>query len=203
MKKLIIALCSFAIGAAIVTSCDSKAKLAESVQGVWTGNPERVLDTGAASATMVRVLEFTRGAEATEGTVVMTAMITVENTMQFNDSLVTPLTISASGTATITGTYQVRSDDDIMVSLDATSLNVAVDPQAVQVDYNLLTEDSRPMVEKLKPGATILATQQINRAAQNVFANITEIEDVHVKKNIMTCEIGPKDLAFAKSTPGM
>lgn len=53
----------------MITSCDSKAKLAEAVQGEWTGNPEKVLDTGAASASMVRILEFTRGAADTEGSV--------------------------------------------------------------------------------------------------------------------------------------
>ena len=112
----------------MITSCDSKAKLAEAVQGEWTGNPEKVLDTGAASASMVRILEFTRGAADTEGSVTMSALITVENTMQHNDSIVSPLQITASGTATITGVYQAKDDDDIAISLDATSMTVNVDP---------------------------------------------------------------------------
>lgn len=169
------------------------------VEGEWTGNPERLLDTGAASATMVRMMEFSPGEVATEGTITMTAIITVENTMQFNESVVTPLTITATGTATITGTYQVRDHDDILVGLDATSLSVSVDPDAVQLNYNILSEDSAPMVEKLKPGAAVLATQQINRAAQNAFANITEIEDIHIKNNTMRCEISDRDIAFSRA----
>ena len=161
MKKFTSVICATAAVAGmltLMTACDTKAKLAESVQGKWTGNPEKMLDTGAASASMVRTLEFTKGAADTEGSVTMTAMITVENTMQSNDSIVTPLQITASGVATITGVYQAKDDDELTISLDATSMNVNVDPDAVKLNYNIATATSAPLVEKLKPGAAILAT---------------------------------------------
>ena len=203
MKKFPSVICATAAVAGmltLMTACDTKAKLAESVQGKWTGNPEKMLDTGAASASMVRTLEFTKGAADTEGSVTMTAMITVENTMQSNDSIVTPLQITASGVATITGVYQAKDDDELTISLDATSMNVNVDPDAVKLNYNIATATSAPLVEKLKPGAAILATQQINRAAQNAFSNITEIDDIKIEGSIMRCEINHTDLTFTKST---
>ena len=203
MKKFTSVICATAAVAGmltLMTACDTKAKLAESVQGKWTGNPEKMLDTGAASASMVRTLEFTKGAADTEGSVTMTAMITVENTMQSNDSIVTPLQITASGVATITGVYQAKDDDELTISLDATSMNVNVDPDAVKLNYNIATATSAPLVEKLKPGAAILATQQINRAAQNAFSNITEIDDIKIEGSIMRCEINHTDLTFSKST---
>ena len=202
MKKFTSVICATAAVAGmltLMTACDTKAKLAESVQGKWTGNPEKMLDTGAASASMVRTLEFTKGAADTEGSVTMTAMITVENTMQSNDSIVTPLQITASGVATITGVYQAKDDDELTISLDATSMNVNVDPDAVKLNYNIATATSAPLVEKLKPGAAILATQQINRAAQNAFSNITEIDDIKIEGSIMRCEINHTDLTFTKS----
>ena len=203
MKKFTSVICATAAVAGmltLMTACDTKAKLAESVQGKWTGNPEKMLDTGAASASMVRTLEFPKGAADTEGSVTMTAMITVENTMQSNDSIVTPLQITASGVATITGVYQAKDDDELTISLDATSMNVNVDPDAVKLNYNIATATSAPLVEKLKPGAAILATQQINRAAQNAFSNITEIDDIKIEGSIMRCEINHTDLTFTKST---
>ena len=203
MKKFTSVICATAAVAGmltLMTACDTKAKLAESVQGKWTGNPEKMLDTGAASASMVRTLEFTKGAADTEGSVTMTAMITVENTMQSNDSIVTPLQITASGVATITGVYQAKDDDELTISLDATSMNVNVDPDAVKLNYNIATATSAPLVEKLKPGAAILATQQINRAAQNAFSNITEIDDIKIEGSIMRCEINHTYLTFTKSS---
>ena len=203
MKKFTSVICATAAVAGmltLMTACDTKAKLAESVQGKWTGNPEKMLDTGAASGSMVRTLELTKGAADTEGSVTMTAIITVENTMQSNDSIVTPLQITASGVATITGVYQAKDDDELTISLDATSMNVNVDPDAVKLNYNIATATSAPLVEKLKPGAAILATQQINRAAQNAFSNITEIDDIKIEGSIMHCEINHTDLTFTKST---
>ena len=201
MKKFLIAIASLGICSAIVTSCDSKSKLSESVQGTWTSNPERVLDSGAATASMVHVMSFTRGNTQNEGTITLTALITVDNSMQANDSLVSPITITASGTATITGAYQIKDADDITVNLDATSLSIAIDPDAVQLNYNIATENSEPVMAKLKPHATVLATQQINRAAQNAFFDLTKIEDIHINKNLMSCEINDRDLNFTRTAP--
>lgn len=200
MKKTFSLLCAFSLMLTI-TSCDSKAKLVERLQGEWTSNPERMLDSGAATASMVRMAEFTRGNSDSEGNVTLTALITVENTMQSNDSIVTPLQITASGTATVTGTYQAKDDDEILISLDATSMNVTVDPQAVQLNYNILSQESAPTIEKLKPGAIVLATQQINRVAQAAFSNVTKIDDIEFRGNLMTCEINNTDFAFTKAIP--
>ena len=202
MKKLAILICGamLSIGfSSIFTSCDSKAKLAESIKGTWTGNPEKVLDTDATSASMVRALEFLPGASVSEGTVTMSAIITVENATQFNDSVVSPIQITASGTATVQGTYQVKDDDDIIISLDATSFAVNVDPDGVQLNYNALSESSAPIAEKLKPAAAQLATQQITSAARSAFSGINEIEDIHVHGSLMKCEINHRDLVFSRS----
>lgn len=199
MKNIAILLCAALVGGAAVTSCNSRAQLSESLQGEWTGNPEKVLDSGAASASMVRMLEFVQGNADTEGTITMTANITVDNTMPFNDSIQTPLTISASGVATITGTYQAKDDDEVVLMLDNTSFSVSVDPEGVQLNYNVLADSSASSVEKLKPAAVILATQQINRAAQNAFTNLHEIDDIHVKGTMMKCEINHQDLVFHRA----
>ncbi len=200
MKKSSLLVCAAAVCGLALTSCNSRAKLAQSIQGEWTSNPEKILDTGAAQATVVRILEFTRGATDTEGAVTMSALVTVENTMPFNDSIQTPLTISASGTATITGVYQAKDDDELMISLDATSLSTQVDPEGVVLNYNVVTEESGSAATKLKPAAVVLATQQINRAAQNLFTNIHEIEDIKVRGNLMQCEINHKDLVFSRES---
>lgn len=200
MKKIASLLILSAAAMTALTSCNSRARLAESIQGQWTGNPERLLDTGAATASAVRVMEFTAGSTDTEGTVTLSALITVENTMPFNDSIQTPLTITATGTATVTGVYQAKDDDELLISLDATSLATNVDPDGVQLNYNILTQGSGSSVDKLRPAALVLARQQITRAAQTILTNVGEIDDIHVDGNIMKCEIGHKDLVFSRAS---
>ena len=71
MNRIMTIIGGALLAGALLTGCDSRAKLCESIQGEWTGNPERLLDTGAATASLVRVLEFTEGSTDCEGTVTM------------------------------------------------------------------------------------------------------------------------------------
>lgn len=197
MKKSILPV--LAVGAVVMlASCDSRQKLSEELQGIWAGTPEQLTNSGAARATMVRMMEFTSTGDAGEGNVTLTAYITVENTMPANDSIVTPLTISASGTATITGLYQAKDDDDLMLNLDASSFTVNVDPDGVELSYNVLTEDSGTHLTSLRPAAAMLASQQIDHAARSVFFNLSEIEDIKVNNNMLKCEMNHKDLTFRR-----
>lgn len=183
-----------------ISSCDSKQKLSENLSGVWSGQEEQLTNTEAAHASMVRMLQFTPTGTQGEGDFTMTAYITVDNTMPANDSIVTPLSITASGTATITGVYQVKDDDELMINLDASSLAVNVDPEAVELKYNVLTQQSGSELETLKPAAAVLVNQQIEHAARSAFSNITEIDDIHISGSMMKCEIGHSDLTFRRQS---
>lgn len=199
-----ISLALFIASAAFfISSCQSQSeKLAEEIAGTWSSAPEQITTSGATRTTMVRVMDFTRTAsDATDGAVTMTALITVDNVMPASGKLDTPLTITASGAATITGAFQVKDHDDILISLDYSSLQVSVDPAAVQINYNILTQDASPEVESLRPGALHLATQQIRQAATSVFSNLTEVEDVKIHTDLLSCEIAHKDLSFRRQQP--
>lgn len=191
---------SVALAAAslLFSSCDNKEKLSKALNGVWAGAPEQITDTGAAKASMIRSFEFTPTGNSGEGNVTMTVFITVENTMPASDSIVTPLTITATGSATLTGVYQATDDDEIKVNLDASLPTVDVDPDAVQLNYNVLTDASASNVSALKSGAEILVRQQISHAAQKVFSDLTEIDDIKISRNLMSCEINQKDLTFRR-----
>lgn len=183
-----------------ISSCDSKQKLSEDLSGIWTGQEETLTNTGAARASMVRLLQFTPTGTEGEGDFTMTAYITVDNTMPATDEVVTPLTITASGTATITGVYQVKDDDELILNLDASSLAINVDPDAVELKYNVLTEQSGSEVETLKPAAAVLVNQQIEHAARSAFSNLTEIDDIKISNQLMKCELGHADLTFRRQT---
>ncbi len=131
----------------------------------------------------------------------MAALITVDNVMAASDSISVPLTITASGAATITGVFQAKDDDELLINLDYSSLQVSVGPQTVQLNYNLHTQESSSRLEALRPGALRLATQQIQQSATNVFSDLTEIEDIKIDNNLMSCEIGHKDLTFRRQQP--
>lgn len=199
MKNLFLMISAGAVAAILLTGCDSRARLAKSLHGQWSGNPEILPNTGANSASLVRVMEFSPGTTAREGIVTMTAIITVENTMHANDSTAMSVQVTASGSAVITGMYHATDDDELIIGLDAMSLKTTIDPDGIQLGNDLAGNESSPSVEQLKPGAMSLANRQISSAAQHLYSNLTEIDDIHVRKSLMTCEIGNKKLTFSKS----
>lgn len=198
MKKVIMMSVVLAAASLLLSSCDNKEKLSKALTGVWAGAPEQIADTGAAKASMIRSFEFTPTGNSGEGNVTMTVFITVENTMPASDSIVTPLTITATGSATLTGVYQATDDDEIKVNLDASLPTIDVDPDAVQLNYNVLTDASASNVTALKSGAEILVRQQISHAAQKIFSDLSEIDDIKISRNLMSCEINNKDLTFRR-----
>lgn len=187
------------VAAVAMVSCDSKGRLAENVEGSWTSTPEQLQNTPGTQSTLVRVLDFKRTQGTSEGTVTVKALITVDNVVGGDAQPAAPMSVTASGVATINGHYQAKDDDDLLVSLDYTTMNVSVDPQGVMLSVNPLSQTETPDVEKLKPAAVQLATQQVTRAAQSAFSNMSEIEDIKINKSMMSCEIGHKDLTFRKT----
>lgn len=156
-----------------LASCDSRQRLSENLQGEWTGTPEQIESAYATRATVVRSLQFIPTGNKGDGNLTLTATITVENMMQQNDSIMSTQLVSTSGTASISGFYQATDDEDLLLHLDATTLKVDTDPSAA-----------------------MLATQQIDKVARDLFFNISEIEDIKIRNDMMTCEIGHSDLTF-------
>lgn len=185
----------------MAVSCDTKTRLAEKLEGSWSSTPEQLQNTPGTQSTVVRVFDFERTPGKAEGTVTMKAMITVDNAVGSTETVTTPVSVTASGIATISGSYVAKDDDDLLVTLDYSTLDVSVDPQGVVLDYNVLTQESAPDLETLRPGAVRLATQQITRAAQTIFSNVTEIEDIKINNHLMSCEIGHRDLTFRAVQP--
>ncbi|MDE6127114.1 MAG: hypothetical protein K2G30_09175, partial [Muribaculaceae bacterium] len=57
-------------------------------------------------------------------------------------------------------------------------------------------------VDQLRPGALRLATQQISRAAQEVFSRLDGIDDIRIDNDLMSCDIGHKDVSFRRVVAG-
>lgn len=198
MKKIISSTIILLGAALLLGGCNEKQRLSEKMRGVWAGAPEPLTNTGAARASLVRVLNFTPTGENGEGTVVITGYINVDNTMPSTDSIITPLTISASGVVTVTGFYQVKDDDEAVLDLDTSSMTIDVDPDGVKLNYDVLDGTSESQVTKLKGAAAMLATQQVTHAARQVFSNMHLMEDIEVDKNLMSFESGHSDLTFRR-----
>lgn len=199
MKKTIFA-ATFAAFLLSLSSCDSKSKLADDIAGSWASSPERFVDNQASSASIIQIIDFTKDQSKTGGTLTMSGLFSIMTAMPQSDRAIQPLSVTASGVASIAGEWTVIDDDEISVFLDAKTLNVNVDPSAVVLDDNLLTNESTPDTTSLKPALARSIEAQIKSAVGNQFFNVRKIDDIKIKDNIMSCEINKRDLTLRRQT---
>lgn len=187
-----------AIVAASLTSCNQKAALANKIEGTWTGTPERIADASAAYSTLVKTFEFNVSDSGESGTLVITALIDVENTIPGTSANVQPLAVSAAATATVTGQWEAVDDDEVIVTIDPSTLTINLDPSAVLLNYNTVDDTSSSDLTQLKPQAAAIVGRQVNAAVSSNIMGITKIDDIKVTKNILECEIGKADVTLRR-----
>lgn len=187
---------------ATLTGCNEKSKLANKVEGVWSGNPERVDDTTAAYSTVIKTFDFQVDDTGEGGTVVVTALIDVQNSVTGGAAAVQPIELSAAATASVTGSWQAVDDDEIVISLDAQSAQVNVDPDAVRLDYSNVTDESASETTSMRPAAAAIVGRQVNAVLTSNILTISNLDDIKVHNGtVMECEINDKDVTMRRQ-PG-
>ncbi len=203
MKKTILLSCSMLVlGSALLTSCDSRPD----ISGTWTGTPIRMNDIkGAdlASATMTFVFaNDSAGRKPEGGEVYISALIDANQAVsaQNDNTIDIPYEVSVAATASISGrwTYEDRDDDDILIVLDAKSLQVRVDPHGVTFSNDILTGKQQPVIDSLSNATANAWTKSISTAISDRFHNISKISDIKINNGIMSCEINDRDYNFRK-----
>lgn len=86
----------------------------------------------------------------TEGDVTIASEIAVLDVLPSNDSLVAPYEISLYGTSEIKGTYRMVDDDEIIISLDNSTLNVNISSKDIRFNESQFTQRLIPDEIKTK-----------------------------------------------------
>ncbi|MCM1449618.1 MAG: hypothetical protein NC082_04705 [Clostridiales bacterium] len=181
-----------------LTSCNEKAQLASQINGTWSGQAERVTTpetTGHQTTTTVtRMYTFNIDpGSKTGGTIDAVAYFSVESGTELQAAGTQPIAVTIEGNATICGRWEAIDDDELAVTFDSSTLAVNVNPDAIELEYNIDTQQSFSVADSIKPQLA----QQVTRSMKNVMNhnvfNFAKIEDVKVKDMLMSCEIGHKD----------
>lgn len=194
---------SIALFALACTACSRHAD----INGAWTSTPSRIDNeiAMAAEATSVLGLDFNAPRGANSGTVTVTAIIDATQPVAAGqlDGFAEPYEVSVTATATINGkwSYEDNDDDDILLFLDNNTLQVNVDPNGVTYSQNLLTGAQQPMVDSLTTVTIDRWRSAVRRAATERFYSLTKLDDVKVVNDILSCEVGKRDLTFHRSMP--
>ncbi len=198
LKKL-IALTLPVAALAALTSCANHPE----IEGTWTGTPTNIDNISAAcdaSATMS--ISFSIDENANDnGEVIISALIDANQPVSSStESIDQPYEVSVSATAVITGrwAYEEHEDDDIVITLDPSSLKVNVDPNGVTFSSDVLTETQQPLIDSLSRTTADNWKKSITKAMSERFYDINKISDIKIKNGIMSCEIHDRDFTFRR-----
>lgn len=197
-KHIIFPAIAFAVIALV--SCQNKEGLAEKVDGTWQSVPEHIADTDSISVNMIKSFEFAPLHEA-EGTLVVSAMISIEKYMPQSDSLISPLTVNAAAVASITGKYKAISYDKIVLEPNASTFSIYIDSAAVSYNYNVLNGNAAPALQQLKPRYANEFMAYLLPIVKANFLKTDTLTKVKLTDTLMHCQDGETDLTLRLQTP--
>ena len=202
MKKL---LAIIALSTLVLASCQSEKKLADKIAGTWSGNPERLFHNSVGEATLTETYTFQNNdANGHGGDVTIRAMVSLAKIMPSvpGDSI-QPITLTGSGEATISATWEADDDDEIDIYVNIADINVNIDPEGLKVTTNvndMSAYSDKPNLQELTPVQIAWFQQELNQALVNYYKPKMELDDIEFAHNdtYLTCKLNHKKLTLAR-----
>ncbi|MBO4978165.1 MAG: hypothetical protein J6C67_05550 [Muribaculaceae bacterium] len=180
----------------IVSSC-SKAL---NIQGAWQASPSRLDIPGAADATATVTVDFGTADGSGTGDVNLSAVINIQQAVSADAPAVEmPWMQNIAATASVTGRYMSseHDDDDIILSLNPSTLTVNVDPSGISYNEDMLSGMDSAAVDSLTAATADRWRVLITNAIRAEFDRYTTIEDVKIHHGeIMSAEICDRDVTL-------
>ena len=183
------------LGAIVLsTSCSRMQDYA----GAWQGLPVRLEGvSGASDASSVVTIDFApsdskNGSGDVSQAVESGSPVVADQAYQ----------VDVAATASISGRYVPEDDaydDDLLLSLDASTLKVNIDPAGVTFSQNVLTGLQQPALDSLTAQTVEAWRVRVTSAIREEFSKYQKIEDVKVHHaDMMSCEIADRDYTFRR-----
>lgn len=196
-RILMLAAAAMVAGSALV-SCEK----APDLSGSWTCAPQHLNNVnGAFTASTIDVLNFSNGEQGNKsGSVVISSMISAQQTVSGSPDLIEPYQETVAATASISGNWSYRDDEDdeVDIVLDFSTLKVNVDPAGVAFSQNYITGREQPQLDSLTASAVGRWQQSLYEALKPYYSKYVRLDDIEVKNNIMRTEINDVDLTFTR-----
>lgn len=178
---------SFVFAAGLLTlaaACDSSSKLAEQVQGQWAGNPEQILESDASVATVIETYTFNPSDTAkTGGDVNVAALVSVTGSISGVTGISQPLNMTVSGYASVQGSWDASSGNELTVRFNPENVAVNVDSSAVVLAAPGATS---AIPVEVKGTLARSVRVQIEKALRERYSPVMTFKDVKVADNGQT-----------------
>lgn len=100
--------------------------------------------------------------------------------MQGTPGISTPVSLTASGYATVSGKWTATSSEAVEITLDMSTLVVNVDPEAVLISTNISDDVDNAVTEQLRPQFAKSVRNQLLKAATERYSGVMKLNDVRI-----------------------
>jgi hypothetical protein len=185
------------ITASCLCACSSRSELSEAIEGTWSGIPTRIDDNDIGYASYVPIFTFTTDSTARGGDIAINALISISGPID-SDSILANANVSVSGRASISGSWSFDGRNHIIVSLNSTTLEVSVDPDAVVVMIDSMGNSAPPVVDTLSTQLTTQFRQRMEKDMGNQLLTLHKLNSVKIRSDILTFRIDNRKYALTR-----
>lgn len=211
-----------------LASCGGgEAKLAGELAGTWKGNTAMVMkgkmdkpdkdgkhkpdkedkhkggdrdkaprgDGGEMTCTPTLTFVKTDGTNG--GTLNISADYTVSRGVE-TTSVTTPVKATVNGNVKASGTWTVKDDDEVIVTLDPSNTVVNIDTTSLALSYAKLTDAPQDSLNTIKGRVAANITDVIKPMIATRVQKMRKFDDVKITGNTMTLEAGHNKMTFTK-----
>lgn len=199
--SILSALTALLVIPATISSCKEESRLARELPGEWSGTPENFTDNTAITATIIETLSIGEPTSSSpvSGQVTITGVISTTTQLVGDTTFVEPVTLSAGAVSSVQATYRFIDDDEIILTFDASTLTVTVDPKAVTYATPVLTPDAQPRLEALRPSFCNTIQSSILHTLSTRYSGSRHLDDVEIKGDVLQFEINDMPYAYMRS----
>lgn len=191
LLKLFCVLLLAACAVSTFTSCDSPGRLASRVAGEWSGAPMRVDRKLANEMTLIPVFRFQPGSKK-GGEVTLLARVSVMMPVNapIDSTGVTAVSATASGLATVRGTWRATDDDEIDLAFDPATIDVTMDPDVEFELADVWTSNDVPTTRTVSEAVRKAFVKQMSEGFSTTVRALGEIDDIRLSKpyDQMSCK---------------
>lgn len=173
-----------------MAGCDNR----ENIQGEWQSSAIKLdlPNTATSTATM----SYTFNAD---GTVTLASEINITEPLSpVTIDTTVPYMASVSATSSISGVWQYakNENDEVVISFDDNTFQLNIDPDAVEISVNELTNTEVPTTVDMKAAAIQRYTALLTPEMKATYTKFSRLDDIKVDKNFLNCEIADHDYVF-------
>lgn len=170
-----------------MTGCDNR----ENIQGEWQSSAIKLDLPNTATSTATMTYTFNA-----DGSVTLASEINITEPLSpVTIDTTVPYMASVSATSSISGTWQYakNENDEVVIVLDDNTFNLNIDPDAVEISVNELTNTEVPTTVDMKDAAIKRYTALLTPEMKATYTKFSRLDDIKVDKNFLNCEIADHD----------